>query len=73
MTRKTHRKQFKTVAEAMQVLGYTHQQVADIAQCDRTWITRICRGKKLRALNTPLRIARALNVPIEALAEPEAA
>lgn len=73
MTRNTHRKQFRTVAEAMLALGYTDQKAADIIGCDRTWITRVRRGKKLRALTTPLRIARALNVPIEALAEPDAA
>jgi hypothetical protein len=30
-------------------------------------------GMKLKALNTPLRIAKALNVPIEALADQDAA
>jgi transcriptional regulator with XRE-family HTH domain len=73
MTRKAHPKQFKTVAEAMSALGYTDQQAADIAKCDRTWITRIRRGKKLKALSTPLRIAKALRVPIEALADSDAA
>lgn len=73
MTRKAHPKQFKTVAEAMKALGYTDQKAADLAQCDRTWITRIRRGKKLKALNTPIRIARALRVPIEALADLDAA
>jgi len=73
MTRKTHQVKFKTVPEAMLALGYTDQQAADLAKCDRTWITRIRRGKKLRALNTPLRIARTLKVPIEALAESDAA
>lgn len=73
MTRKTHPVKFKTVAEAMTKLGYTDQKAAELAQCDRTWITRIRRGKKLRALNTPLRIARTLMVPIEALADTDAA
>jgi transcriptional regulator with XRE-family HTH domain len=73
MKRDTHPVLFKTVAEAMTALGYTDQKVADLSKCDRTWITRIRRGKKLRALNTPLRIARTLMVPIEALADLDAA
>jgi transcriptional regulator with XRE-family HTH domain len=73
MTRKTHRKTFKTVAEALKALGLTHQEAAELAQVDRTWITRLNRGRKLKALNAPLRISRALQVPIESLAESDAA
>ena len=73
MSRKTHPKQYRTVAEAMKALGYTDAQAAAAAGCDRTWITRIRQGMKLRALSTPLRISRALHVPIEALAETDAA
>ena len=74
MTRKTHRKTpYKTVAEAMLALGYTDEKAAQAAGCDRTWITRLRRGMKLKALRTPLRISRALNVPIEALADDTAA
>jgi transcriptional regulator with XRE-family HTH domain len=73
MTRKTHPKQFKTVAEALEGLGLTHQAAADIAGVDRTWITRLSHGMKLKALNTPLRISKALKVPIEALADDDAA
>ena len=73
MTRKTHPKQFKTVAEAMLALGYTDQRLADEVGCDRTWITRIRQGRKLPTLRHPIRIARALNVPIEALADKDAA
>lgn len=57
----------------MKALDLTDQQAADLAQCDRTWITRIRRGKKLRALSTPLRIAKVLRVPIEVLADLDAA
>jgi len=73
MKRKTHPKQFQTVAEAMKALGLTDQKAADLAQCDRTWITRLRGGMKLKALNTPLRISRVLNVPVEALADQSAA
>jgi DNA-binding XRE family transcriptional regulator len=73
MQRKTHSKQFKSVAEAMRELGYTDQKLADAVRCDRTWITRIRRGKKLPTLRTPIRICRVLNVPIEALADKDAA
>lgn len=73
MTRKTHRKQFDSVAEALEVLGLTHQEAADIADVDRTWITRLSHGMKLKALSTPLRIAKALNVRIESLADTDAA
>lgn len=57
----------------MKALGLTDQAAADACRVNRTWITRIRRGMKLRALNTPLRIARVLNVPIEALADKDAA
>lgn len=73
MTRKTHPKQFRTVAEAMRALGYTDQRLADEVKCDRTWITRVRRGMKLKTLRTPIRISRALGVPIEALADKDAA
>lgn len=73
MTRKTHPKQFKTVAEAMKAKGLTDQKLADEVGCDRTWITRVRQGMKLKTLRTPLRISRVLNVPVEALAEPDAA
>lgn len=73
MTRKTHPKQFKTVAEAMKALGFTDQKLADAVECDRTWITRVRRGMKLKTLTTPIRIAKVLNVPIEALADKNAA
>jgi transcriptional regulator with XRE-family HTH domain len=73
MTRKAHTKQYKTVAEAMRELGYTDQRLADEVKCDRTWITRVRQGRPLKTLRTPIRIARALNVPIEALAGKDAA
>lgn len=73
MTRKTHQKQFRSVAEAMRALGYTDQRLADEVKCDRTWITRVRRGHALKTLRVPIRIARALNVPIEALAGKDAA
>lgn len=73
MARKTHSKRFSTVAEAMREMGLTDQKLADAVGCDRTWITRVRQGMKLKTLRTPLRICRALNVPIEALAEKDAA
>jgi len=73
MMRKTHGKQFDSVSEALAVLGLTHQAAADIAKVDRTLITRLSRGMKLKALATPLRISRALNVRIEGLAGKDAA
>jgi len=74
MTRKTHRiAPYKSVAEAMKAMGLTDEKAALAAGCDRTWITRLRRGMKLKALRTPLRISRALNVPIEALADKDAA
>lgn len=73
MARNTHTKQYKTVAEAMAALGYTDQRLADEVRCDRTWITRVRGGMKLKTLTTPIRICKALNVPIEALADQDAA
>lgn len=65
--------QFKTVAEAMKAMALTDQKLADAVGCDRTWITRIRGGEKLSSLRTPIRICRILNVPIEALADKDAA
>lgn len=65
--------QFKTVAEAMRAMGLTDEKVARAVGCDRTWITRIRGGEKLSSLRTPIRICRMLNVPIEALADQDAA
>lgn len=73
MSRKSHRKQFSTVAEAMAAQGFTDQALADAVDCDRTWVTRIRGGMKLKTLRTPIRICRMLNVPIEALADKDAA
>lgn len=74
MARKSnHSPKYKTVAEAMKALGLTDQKLADAVGCDRTWITRIRGGEKLSSLRTPIRICRALNVPIEALADQDAA
>jgi transcriptional regulator with XRE-family HTH domain len=74
MARKRHtHQQFKSVAEAMKALGLTDQKLADAVGCDRTWITRIRGGNKIISLTLPLRISRALNVPIEALADQDAA
>lgn len=73
MTRKTHRKQNRAIADAMRELGFTDQKLADAVGCDRTWITRIRQGRALPTLKTPLRIAKLLNVPIEALAGKDAA
>lgn len=73
MTRKAHPKQFKTVAEAMKAMGFTDQKLADAVGCDRTWITRVRQGMKLKTLTTPIKIARVLNVPIEVLSDQSAA
>ena len=73
MTRKTHRKAYSNIAEAMRALGYTDEQLANEVQCDRTWITRVRGGRKLKTLSTPIRICRVLNIPIESLADIEAA
>lgn len=73
MARQKSNPQFKTVAEAMKALGLTDQKVADAVGCDRTWITRIRGGEKLSSLKTPIRICRMLGVPIEALADTDAA
>ena len=65
--------QFKTVAEAMKAKGLTDQKAADAVGCDRTWITRIRGGNKISSLTIPIRICRLLDVPIEALADTDAA
>ena len=57
----------------MKALHFTDQKLADEVGCDRTWITRIRGGEKLKTLRTPLRICRVLNVPIESLIDSDAA
>lgn len=71
MKRRTQR--YATVADAMRAMNLTDAEVAKVVGCDRTRITRIRGGEKFASLTTPLRISRVLNVPIEALAEPNAA
>lgn len=64
---------FRTVAEAMDALGLTDTEVAAEMGCDRSWITQLRLGRRLRSLVLPLKIARRLNVPIEYLADDSAA
>lgn len=72
MGRKSNQsKQFRSVAEAMKALNFTDGKLAALVGCDRTWITMIRGGRKIKSLRTPIRICRALNVPIEALAATE--
>jgi transcriptional regulator with XRE-family HTH domain len=74
MVRKSHSsKKFKTLAEAMDALGYTDQQAADILGMHRSRITRLRRGEKFACLRKPLLIARTFNVPIENLVADDAA
>lgn len=73
MVRSTHRRQFKTLAEAMKAFGHTDQQAADLLGMDRTRVTRLRRGEKFASLRKPLLISRTYNVPIENLAADDAA
>jgi len=73
MARHKHTPQYKTVAEALRALGLTHEKAAAEVGCDRTWITRLRGGMKLKTLGTPIRISRVLGVPIEALADRDVA
>lgn len=73
MMRKTHRKQFKTLAEAMAAMGHTDQQAADILGMDRTRVTRLRGGEKFASLRKPLLISKTYNVPIENLVADDAA
>lgn len=70
---KHHSPKYKTVAEAMAALHLTDQAVADDVQCDRSWITKVRRGEKIASLKLPIRIARRLSVPVESLADADAA
>lgn len=73
MARKSNQQQFRTIAEAMRAMALTDQKLADAVGCDRTWITRLRGGEKISSLRNPIRICRILNVPIEALADKDAA
>lgn len=68
-----HGTQFRSVADAMRALDLTDAEVAKIVGCDRSRITRIRGGAKFACLRTPLRLSRALRVPIENLADADAA
>jgi transcriptional regulator with XRE-family HTH domain len=68
-----HEPKFKTVAEAMAALQLTDQAVADSVGCDRSWITKVRRGEKIASLRLPIKIARRLSVPVESLADADAA
>lgn len=68
-----HGTQFRSVADAMRALDLTDAEVAKIVGCDRSRITRIRGGEKFACLRTPLRISRTLRVPIENLADSDAA
>lgn len=74
MGRKTNTSpKYKTVAEAMAALHLTDQAVADSVGCDRSWITKVRRGEKVASLRLPIRIAKRLSVPVESLADADAA
>ena len=74
MRRKTNfPPKFKTVAEAMAALHLTDQAVADDVGCERSWITRVRGGQKIASLKLPIRIAKRLGVPVESLADADAA
>ncbi len=74
MGRKTNTSaKYKTVAEAMAAQGLTDQKAADIVKCSRSWMTRIRGGEKIATLALPLRIAKRLGVPVESLADSDAA
>ncbi len=74
MGRKKHTPtQFATVAEAMKARGLTDQAVADTTGYSRSRITKIRRGEKIVTLRQPLRLCKHLNVPVESLADLDAA
>ena len=70
---KHHTPKFKTVAEAMAALGLTDAAVAEDVRCDRSWITKVRRGRRIASLAVPIRIARRLSVPVESLYGSDAA
>jgi DNA-binding XRE family transcriptional regulator/methylmalonyl-CoA mutase cobalamin-binding subunit len=47
--------------------GWTQQQLADISKMDRTYIIAVELGKQNLSIGVVMKIARALNVPIERL------
>lgn len=74
MVRKSHtQRKFRTLAEAMEAMGHTDQQAADLLGMDRSRVTRLRRGQKFACLRKPLLIAKTYNVPIENLAADDAA
>ena len=74
MTRKPqHHKIFPSVADAMKALNLTDAEVAKVVGCDRSRITRIRGGEKFASLRMPLLLSRVLRVPIECLADQDAA
>ncbi len=74
MGRKTNdTTKYKTVAEAMSALGLTDQAVADDTGYSRSRITRLRGGEKIATLTLPARLCKRLGVPLESLADADAA
>lgn len=64
---------FQTIAEAMAALGLTDQAVADATGYSRSRITRLRGGEKIATLSQPLKLCKRLGVPVESLADADAA
>lgn len=74
MRRKTNLPpKFETIAEAMAALGLTDQAVADATGYSRSRITRLRGGEKIASLTQPVRLCKRLGVPVESLADADAA
>ncbi len=57
----------RRVQELRSAKGWTQQQLAEAAELDRTYISGLERGKQNPTLGALLRLARALDVPVERL------
>lgn len=81
MSRRNHRttpiisptERINMIAAAMRQHGFTDERLAAIVGVDRSQIGRIRQRGYCEALRTPLRIAKAIGVPLEAIAPPDAA
>ena len=73
MPKATTKQTFKSIAEFAAAREMRDQDLAEFLGVDRSQATKLRRGKKYRSLLEPMRIAKAVGMPLEALAPKSAA
>lgn len=73
MPKGTSKPTFNSIAEFAAAREMRDQDLAEFLGVDRSQATKLRRGKKYRSLLEPMRIAKAVGMPLEALAPTSAA